>query len=116
MRKDGMQMLDQTYNNKLIQALTGRTLRPDAMPKAHALGPMFSFWGSDAGLGAGDIHASRAYRIYVEYGEDLVIRDVRVVVDGELLSPCSGYTMEALDQFDFEPVLNWCLDRTDPGL
>lgn len=106
-------MLDQTYNEKLIQALIGRRLRPDAMPKAHALGPMFSFWGSDAGLGAGDIHANRAYRIYVDYGGDLIIRDVRVVVDGELLSPCSGYAPEALDQFDFQPVLAWCLERTE---
>ena len=108
-------MLDQTYNEKLAQALIGRTLRPDAMPQAHALGPMFSFWGSDAGLGPGDIHASRAYRIYVDYGGDLVIRDVRVVVDGELLSPCSGYAMEALDQFDYGPVLAWCLARMDAG-
>ena len=109
-------MLDQTYNDKLTEALKGRRLRPDAMPRAHALGPMFSRWGSDAGLGAGDIHANRAYRIYVDYGEDLIIRDARVVVDGELLSPCSGYALEALDQFDFQPVLEWCLARTvDPN-
>lgn len=106
-------MLDQTYNQQLVEALRGRRLRPDAMPQAHALGPMFSFWGSDAGLGSGDIHASRAYRIYVDYGADLTIRDARVVVDGELLSPCSGYAPEALDQFDFGPVLDWCLARTD---
>ena len=107
-------MLDQTYNEQLIAALVGRRLRPDAMPTAHVGGPMFSFWGQDVGLGSGDIHQSRAYRIYVDYGPDLVITAARVVVDGELLSPCSGYAMEALDQFDFAPVLAWCLERTLP--
>lgn len=105
-------MLDQTYNNKLRAALIGRQLRRDAMPAAHAAGPMFSFWGQDVGLGSGDIHQSRAYRIYLDYGPDLIITEVHVVVDGELLSPCSGYAMEALDQFDFKPVLRWCLERT----
>ena len=40
---------------------------------------------------------------------------VLVVVEGDLISPCSGYRMEALDEFDFAPVLQWCLNQTEPS-
>lgn len=109
-------MLDQTYNQKLVCALLGRRLCPEHMPVQHAVGPMFSFWGEEAGLSEGDIHRSRAYRIYLDYDEALRITGVSVVVDGELLSPCSGYAPEALDQFDYGPVLRWCLSHTAPPL
>lgn len=109
-------MLDQTYNRQLVQALLGRRLRPDQMPQAHRGRPMFPLWGEDAGLPPEDIHCHRAYRIYLSYDRNLTITDVEVVVEGELISPCSGYTPEALDQFDLEPVRNWCLARTQaPG-
>lgn len=108
-------MIDTTYNQKLEQALVGRKLRNDAMPIAHRGQPMFSLWGEDAGIPAGDVHNSRAYRIYPDYDETLTITGIRVVVEGEIISPCSGYRMEALDQFDYEPILNWCLARTEPA-
>lgn len=106
--------MEQTYNNKLVAALIGRRLRPDEMPRCHALGPMFSFWGEDAGMEKGDIHFSRAYRVYVNYDETLCITGAHIVVDGELLSPCSGYAQEALDEFDYPAVLDWCLLHTLP--
>lgn len=105
-------MPDQTYNEQLRAALLGRRLLPEYMPRVHSSRPMFSFWGSDAGVPEGDIHGSRAYRIYLSYDEALTITGVDVVVDGELLSPCSGYAMEALDEFDYGPVLQWCLKHT----
>ena len=106
-------MPDRTYNQQLRTALLGRKLKKAYMPTVHRCRPMFSFWGSDVGIHQGDIHHSRAYRIYLTYDEALTITDVEVVVDGELISPCSGYAPEALDQFDFEPVLAWCLSHTD---
>lgn len=105
-------MPDQTYNELLKQALLGRKLQGAHMPVVHRCRPMFSFWGSDVGLTEGDIHTHRAYRIYVDYDEALTITDVEVVVDGELLSPCSGYAAETLDRFDYPAVLAWCLART----
>lgn len=105
-------MPDQTYNKQLKSALLGRKLLPEYMPAIHTQRPMFSFWGGDAGIPEGDIHHNRAYRIYLRYDEALTITDVEVVVDGELLSPCSGYAMETLDEFDYEPVLSWCLAHT----
>ena len=107
-------MPDSSFNQKLTHALLGRQLRPGQMPVAHSGRPMFSFWGEEVGLPEGDIHASRAYRIYLDYDETLCITEAEVVVDGELLSPCSGYAAEALDQFDYGPVLHWCLAHTDP--
>lgn len=104
-------MSDLFYNQQLKAALLGRKLLQ--MPVVHTHRPMFSFWGKDAGLPADDIHFDRAYRIYLTYDEALTITDVDVVVDGELLSPCSGYAPEVLDQFDYEPVLRWCLAHTD---
>ena len=104
-------MLETDYNQLLTDALIGRQLLPDCMPQAHIRGPMFSFWGEDAGLPPSDIHATRAYRIYLRYGDDLVITDVDVIVEGELISPCSGYRREVLDRFDYPYVLQWCLAR-----
>lgn len=108
-----MELLDQTYNQKLAQALTGRRLRRDRMPEAHRGRPMLAFWGEDAGIPPGDVHHHRAYRVYLDYGTDRIITGVQVVVEGELISPCSGYMPEALDAFDYEPVLAWCLAHTE---
>ena len=107
--------LDYTYNDRLISVLKGRKLKADALPHANQGRPMFEFWGEDAGIPEDDIHSSQAYRIYLDYGDDLIIKDAWVQVDGELLSPCCGYAQEALDQFDYEPVLKWCLNKTEEG-
>ncbi len=100
------------YNEMLRQALLGRRPDPSNMPVVHKRGPMFSFWGEELGFAGADVHASRAYRIYLTYGEDLMIRDVRTVIEGELISPCSGYYPETLDQFDYPVVRDWCLMHT----
>ena len=99
-----MDILDKTYNERLTAALLGRRLRPDAMPRAHRGRPMFSFWGEELGFSGGDVHQTRAYRIYLDYNKNLEITGVDVVVEGELISPCSGYFPEALDAFDWEVV------------
>lgn len=106
-------MLDETYNNLLRQALLGRKVRTDRMPVIHRCRPMLSFWGSDAGIPSGDIHHNRCYRIYLDYTEARTITVVDVVVDGELLSPCSGYAYEALDEFDYPLILEYCLSLTE---
>ncbi len=106
--------MDTSYNNQLCQSLIGRRLRENAMPRAHRGLPMFSFWGEELGFSGGDVHAQRAYRIYLRYDAELVITDAHVVVEGELISPCSGYFPEALDEFDYETVLDWCMKRTQP--
>ena len=111
-----MDMLDRSYNERLRSALIGRRLRADAMPEIHRGRPMFSFWGETLGFSANDVHSSRAYRIYLDYDDSLTITAADVVVEGELISPCSGYFPEALDQFDYETVLAWCLSRTEPGI
>lgn len=110
-----MEQLDLTYNKRLAQALLGRQLQPAHMPQSHRGRPMFSFWGEELGFHGGDVHAQRAYRIYLSYSPDLTITDVQVVVEGELISPCSGYFPEALDEFDYEAVRDWCLQRTVPA-
>lgn len=110
-----MDPLDTSYNQRLLHALTGRQLREDDMPKAHRGKPMFSFWGEQLGFSGGDVHAQRAYRVYLDYGEDRVITGGQVVVEGELISPCSGYFPEALDEFDYQIVLDWCMKHTQPA-
>ena len=107
-----LEPLDLSYNERLVHTLIGRQLREDAMPQAHRELPMFSFWGEELGFSGGDVHAQRAYRIYLSYNEARVITDARVVVEGELISPCSGYYPEALDEFDYQTVLDWCMDHT----
>ena len=109
---NSVEILDTTYNDKLTHALVGRRLNPAFMPEAHRGRPMFSFWGEELGFSGGDVHAQRAYRIYLDYGPEKVIDSVQVVVEGELISPCSGYFPEVLDQFDYPAVLKWCMART----
>lgn len=109
---NSVEILDTTYNDKLAHALVGRRLNPAFMPEVHRGRPMFSFWGEELGFSGGDVHAQRAYRIYLDYGPEKVIDSVQVVVEGELISPCSGYFPEVLDQFDYPAVLKWCTART----
>ena len=109
---NSVEILDTTDNDKLAHALVGRRLNPAFMPEAHRGRPMFSFWGEELGFSGGDVHAQRAYRIYLDYGPEKVIDSVQVVVEGELISPCSGYFPEVLDQFDYPAVLKWCMART----
>lgn len=104
------------YNRALENALIGRSLTEQYPPKAHLGGKMFSLWGEEAGLTGNDIHSNRAYRIYIQNDEKGIITDARVVIEGELLSPCSGYAYEALDEFDYPHILNWCLARTKEAL
>ena len=108
-----MNELDLTCNRRLADALLGRTLRRDAMPEPHRGRPMYAFWGEELGFGPGDVHQSRAYRVYLDYDENRVITGVDVVVEGELISPCSGWFPEALDEFDYEAVRDWCLRHTE---
>ncbi len=106
--------MEQNYNARLIRALTGRRLHPDYPPQDGKLGPMLTFWGSEAGLTGGDVHQNWNYRIYVRFGADRVITGGYVVIEGDLLSPCSGYSYEALEALDYPAVLNWCLRHTLP--
>jgi len=105
-------MAEQTYEDKLTAALAGRHLRPEYLPRPIGAQAGFSFWGADAGIPEGDLHHDRLYQIYLDWDERQTITGTQVMVAGELISPCSGYAVEALDAFDFEPVLNWCLAHT----
>lgn len=106
--------LDMTYNDKLREALIGRTIRADSLPRSNQSLPMYELWGEDTGIPESDIHSSQAYRIYLDYGADRKITGAWVQIDGEILSPCCGYSQEVLDQFDYEPILNWCLAHMEP--
>ena len=103
--------MDTSFNDSLRLCLLGRRLREDCMPEAHQGRPMFSFWGQDLGLEG--VYRDRAYRIYLSYDENCRITGVDPVVEGDLISPCSGWFPEALDRFDYEAVRDWCLRRTE---
>lgn len=104
------------YNRMLESALIGRRLMEEYPPKTHLGSLRFSLWGEEAGLTGSDIHASRVYNIYIQRDDSDIITEARVVIVGELLSPCSGYAYESLDQFDYPHILNWCLARTEETL
>ena len=93
----------QHYNHLLISALLGR----------HSSFPLLSIMGEALGFPEGDVHATRFYRIFLTRDECDTITAVRVVVDGDLISPCSGYFPETLDEFDYKTVLHWCLENTE---
>lgn len=101
-----------TWNEKLTTFLTGRQLKEEYMPTEHLGRERFSFWGEEAGFSAGDIHAHRAYQIFIKRNEDNVITDAFIVIEGELLSPCSGFAYEELDEFDYPAIYRWCEERT----
>ncbi len=100
------------YHQQLRNALIGRRVHPDYMPEKRQMGSLLSFWGREAGMSGGDIHRNWNYRIYLRLEDELVVTDVQVVIEGELLSPCSGYSYEELDAMDYPAVLKWCLDHT----
>lgn len=101
-----------TWNDKLTQFLIGRHLREDCMPIVHLGKERFSFSGEDLGFSGGDIHARRAYQIFIERNSENLITDAFVVIEGELLSPCSGFAYEELDEFDYPIILRWCEEHT----
>ena len=100
-------MLDQTYNIKLADALRNRVLRADAPATLR-------FLGAEAGIAPGDIHHERFYELWFELDEARRITALAVRVTGDLISPCSGYALESLDQFDYPTVLEHCLRHTSP--
>lgn len=104
------------YNRMLETALTGRYLMEEYPPHTHLGSRRFTLWGEEAGLTGSDIHSSRVYNIYIQTDDTGVITEARVVIEGELLSPCSGYAYEALDEFDYPHILAWCLARTKEAL
>lgn len=103
MYKGSDPMDQQKYNDLLISALLGRT----------SSAPVLSTMGENLGFPEGDVHTTRFYRIFLTRDQGNIITDVHVVVDGDLISPCSGYFPEVLDEFDYEKVLSWCLSQTD---
>ena len=99
-------MLDETYHIKLAQALRGRKLRINC-PKT------LSFLGAEAGIAPGDIHHERLYQIWFDLDQGRRITAVAVAVTGALISPCSGYAQEALDEFDYPSILAYCMTLTE---
>lgn len=96
-------MDQQYYNTLLVSALLGR----------RSLVPVLSTMGENLGFPEGDVHATRFYRIFLTTDAKHCITAARVVVDGDLISPCSGYFPEVLDEFDYDKVLAWCFQQTD---
>ena len=99
-------MLDQTYHIKLADALRERKLRINC-PE------MMSFLGAQAGISPGDIHHERLYQIWFDLDADRRITAIAVAVTGELISPCSGYAQEALDEFDYPSICGYCMMLTE---
>ena len=100
-------MLDETYHIRLADALRGRVL-PEGVPDH------LSFLGSEAGIPPGDVHHERLYQLWLDLDDDRRITALAACVAGALISPCSGYMEEALDEFDYPAVLAWCLTHTLP--
>lgn len=92
------------FEEKVKQALVGKTM---ADPERTRI----AVFGSDLGFGEGDIHHLRIYQMELACDEAGVLRDLRVSVVGELISPCSGYATEPLDEFDWQPLLDWCVNN-----
>lgn len=101
-------MPDETYHIKLADALRGRVL-PEGVPDH------LSFLGAEAGIPAGDVHHERLYQFWLDLDGERRVTALAVSVAGALISPCSGYTEEYLDEFDYPPVLAWCLEHTLPA-
>ena len=99
-------MLDQTYHIKLAEALRGRKLRVGVPTQ-------LSFLGSETGISPGDIHCERLYQLWLDLDGARRITAVAVAVTGELISPCSGYAQESLDEFDYPNIRNHCISLTE---
>ena len=99
-----MDMLDQTYHIMLANRLRGRRVIDGAN--------QLRFFGSDANIPYGDIHRDRFYQVYFDLDGDLSITATAVAVTGDLISPCSGYAQESVDELDYPYVLNYCMKHT----
>lgn len=96
--------MEYPYNDRLISALLGRSCDQSQL----------SVMGEALGFSERDVHATRFYRLFLTRDTANTITDALIKVDGDLISPCSGYFPEMLDEFDFEPFLRWCLSHTAP--
>ena len=90
------------FEEKVTQALLGRPLTQPWRTKVN-------LYGSDLGFGEGDIHHLRIYQLELTTDSEGKLKELWIGVVGELISPCSGYAMESLDEFDWQPLLQWCL-------
>lgn len=99
------------YNDQLISALLGRRLLAHSTAQA----PVLRTMGDALGFPEGDVHATRFYRVFLTLDDTGCIASARITVDGELISPCSGYFPETLDEFDVRAVTDWCLSQTEPA-
>ena len=89
------------YEQNLKTALLGRTLRDPEQ-----IGVLV--YGSELGFDSSDVHYLNIYQVTLVADDQNVLTDLMVSVIGELISPCSGYETEKLDQFDWQPLLRWC--------
>lgn len=103
----------QNYNELAGSALLGRKLKEAYISPARPHSGLISFMGETLGFPEGDVHATRFYRIFLTLDPNRSINEVRIVVDGDLISPCSGYFPEVLDEFDYQAVMAHCLKHTD---
>lgn len=102
-----------SYNEKAVSALLGRKLKEELISPARPRSGLISFMGQALGFSEGDVHATRFYRVFLTLGDDRTILDARILVDGDLISPCSGYFPEVLDEFDHRAVIDHCLSKTE---
>ena len=101
------------YNEILVSSLLGRKLKEEYRSPARPRNALISFMGEALGFSEGDVHTTRFYRLFLTLDETRTITDARVVVDGDLISPCSGYFPETLDEFDHQAVIDHCLSKTE---
>ncbi len=96
------------WQDKLKQELIGCK-----MPSAWNGKDVFeiTIWGSDAGFTPGDIHCDRVYQMAFYPDQSGHIADMVMQVVGELISPCSGYRPETLDEFDYPKIKKWCVNQ-----
>lgn len=89
------------FEENLTRALLGRRLSRPLRTSHH-------IYGSELGFGEGDVHHLRIYQLELTPDSNGALAELRISVVGDLISPCSGYTTERLDEFDWQPLLAWC--------
>ena len=94
------------FEEKVTQALLGRPLTQPWRTKVN-------LYGSDLGFGEGDIHHLRIYQLALTPDSEGNLKALWIGVVGELISPCSGYFPEVLDEFDHRAVIDHCLSKTE---
>ena len=102
----------ENYEAMIRKQLLGRMLRPEAGSMSQWGRPMLSSMGWELGFPEGDVHRDRSYRVYLTLDEGRRIVDAELRVEGDLISPCSGYYPEMLDEFDYGMILSWVLAST----